>query len=339
MGITARLDDYQQDHRWAGLALAVLYKLIDDQATALAAMLTYYGMVSLFPLLLLLVTCLGFALSGDPPLQQTVLHSALRDFPIIGDQLGQNVRSLHGSTFALIIGVLGSLYGGLGVSLATQNAMNKIWGIPRAERPDLPRAYTRGFALLAVFAADIVATTTLTSVATAIEAHGVGPVTVLVRLGATAASIALNIALVMLAYRILTSHAPSPRQLWAGALTASLLWQLLQGAGTYLVGHQLSRASATYGLFGIVLGLLTWIYLGALILILGAEINAVRIHHLYPRSLRAPDPNATPLTPADQRAYTSYAQTERQKTYQTIETAFELPPPEPNSDTPTTPHR
>lgn len=324
-GVTARLDAYQQDHRWAGLPLAVIYKLIDDQATSLAAMLTYYGMVSLFPLLLLFTTCLGFALSGDPSLQHSVLHSALREFPIIGDQLGQNVHSLHGSVAGLVVGILGSLYGGLGVALATQNVMNKIWGVPRAERPNLARSYLRGLMLLAVFAADIICTTTLTGVAGTVEAHHDGVITVMTQLGATTASAALNLALVTLAYRILTAQAPTPRRLWAGALTAALLWQLLLSTGTYLVGHQLSRASATYGLFGIVLGLLTWIYLGALVLILGAEVNAVRIHQLHPRSLRAPDPTATALTPADQRAYSSYVRTERQKTYQTVESAFEAP--------------
>lgn len=133
MRVIDQLDSYQRGHRWVGLSLAILYKLIDDQATSLAAMITYYGMVSLFPLLLLLTTCLGFALSNDPDLQQSVLHSALRDFPVIGDQLGQNVHSLSGSTTGLVIGIAGSLYGALGVSLAVQNAMNKIWAIPRAE--------------------------------------------------------------------------------------------------------------------------------------------------------------------------------------------------------------
>jgi uncharacterized BrkB/YihY/UPF0761 family membrane protein len=121
--VVERLDAYQQRHRWVGLPLAVVYKFIDDQGTYLAALITYYGFVSLFPLLLLLVTILGFALRGDPGLQQQILHSALRDFPIIGDQIGQNIHSLHGSVPAVVIGVVGSLYGGLGVTQAGQHAL------------------------------------------------------------------------------------------------------------------------------------------------------------------------------------------------------------------------
>ena len=111
-----------------------------------------------------------------------------------------------------------------------------------------------------------------------------------------------------------------------------MLWQVLQSVGTYLLDHQLRGATATYGLFGIVLGLLSWIYLAALILVLGAEINVVRAKRLYPRSLLAPDPTDTALTRADREAYAAYAETERQKDHQTVETGFAPPagsPPRP----------
>jgi len=135
-------------------------------------------------------------------------------------------------------------------------------------------------------------------------------------------TVAVNAGFVLFAYRVLTVGTPPARQLWAGALTASVLWQILQSVGTYLVEHQLRGATATYGLFGIVLGLLTWLYLAALILVLGAEINVVRVRRLYPRSLLAPDPTDTALTHADRRAYTAYTRTERQKDNQTVETEF-----------------
>ena len=146
MGVIRWLDGQQRRRSWAGLPLAVVYKMVDDQATFLAAMITYYGFLSLFPVLLLLVTLLGFALSGNAELQQQVLHSALRDFPIIGDQIGGNIHSLQGSTFGLVVGIVGGLYGALGVGVAAQNAMNKIWAVPRAQRPALPGLYGRSAA-------------------------------------------------------------------------------------------------------------------------------------------------------------------------------------------------
>jgi membrane protein len=330
VGAVGWLDDQQRRRRWAGLPLAVVYKMIDDQASYLVAIITYYGFVSLFPLLLLLVTILGFALSGNPELQQEVLHSALRDFPIIGDQIGENIHTLHGSAAGLAIGIVGSVYGALQVGVAAQNAMNKVWAVPRAARPALPGLYGRSLALIGILGLSVVATTALSAVSTAAGSYGIPLVDAALRAGAVVVSMVVNAGFVLFAYRLLTIDAPPVRQLWPGALTASVLWQVLQSVGTYLVDHQLRGATATYGLFGIVLGLLTWLYLAALILVLGAEINVVRARRLYPRSLLAPDPADTALTHADRRAYAAYAETERQKNHQTVETDFPPPPSSPS---------
>ena len=325
MGVIRWLDGQQRRRRWVGLPLAVVYKMVDDQATFLAAMITYYGFLSLFPLLLLLVTILGFALSGNAALQEQVLDSALRDFPIIGDQIGQNIQSLQGSTLGLVVGIVGSVYGALGVGVAAQNAMNKIWAVPRATRPALHRLYGRSAALLGVMALNVAATTVLAALSTAAGNWGPDTVDAVLRVGAVVVSLLLNAAFVIFAYRVLTARGLPVRELWPGALTASLLWQALQSVGTYLLDQQLRGATATYGLFGIVLGLLSWIFLAALILVLGAEINVVRSQRLYPRSLLAPDPTNTALTDADRRSYAAYAETERQKDHQTVETGFERP--------------
>jgi YihY family inner membrane protein len=337
MGVMRWLDDQQRRRGWAGLPLAVVYKMIDDQAVSLAAMITYYGFLSLFPLLLLLVTILGFALSGNAALQRQVLDSALREFPVIGDQIGQNIHSLQGSTTALVIGIVGSVYGALGVGVAAQNALNKIWAVPRAERPALHILYGRSAALLGVLALSVAATTVLTALSTVAGTWASEPVDTVVRVGAVTVSLLVNAGFVIFAYRLLTARAVPKRQLWPGALTASLLWQVLQSVGTYLLEHRLRGATATYGLFGIVLGLLTWIFLAALILVLGAEINVVRAHRLYPRSLLAPDPTDTALTRADRTAYAAYAETERQKDHQRVETGFDPPASAPAPDPSTGP--
>jgi len=322
VGLIGWLDDQQRRHRWAGLPLAVVYKMVDDQATYLAAMITYYGFISLFPLLLLLVTILGFALSGNPDLQAAVVDSALRDFPIIGDQIEANIHSLNGSTTALVVGIVGSLYGALGVGVAAQNAMNRIWAVPRAERPAVHGIYGRSFALLVVLGLSVAATTALAALSTATGTFGTA-----LRGAAVVVSLLINTGLVLFAYRVLTADIPPLRRLWPGAVTAALLWQVLQSIGTYLVEHQLRGTTATYGLFGIVLGLLSWLYLAALILVLSAEINVVWVRKLYPRSLLAPFPDDRSLTNADRKAYAAYAETERQKDHQTVDTEFEPPTP------------
>jgi membrane protein len=328
MSMVSRADAYQRRHRWAGLPVAVLYKFGDDQGSYLAAQITYYGFVAAFPLLLLLATILGYALHGNPHLQREVLDSALAQFPVIGGQITANIRSFHGSIPGLVIGMLGCVYGGLGVVQSVQTMLNKVWGVPRDSRPNPVRARLRSLLLLAFGGVSVVVTTVLSALASAGDAYGRG-LGVPVRTLATAAAIALNVTLFIVAFRMLTARPLAVRQIGAGAVAAAVTWQGLQWVGTLLLGHELKGATATYGLFALVLGTLAWIYVGTLTTVICAEFNAVRVGKLWPRSLLAPFTDSADLTPADRRAYTSYAQTERHKSFEHIDVTFgELQDPE-----------
>jgi membrane protein len=324
MGMVSRVDAYQRRHRWAGLPLAVLYKFADDQGTYLAAQITYYGFVALFPLLLLLATILGYALHGNPHLQHKVLDSALAQFPVIGDQITANIRSFHGSTAGLVVGILGCVYGGLGIVQAAQTTLNKVWGVPRNSRPNPLRSRLRSLLVLAVGGASVIVTTVLSALGAAGGSYGAS-LGGSVRALATALAVTLNVALFIAAFRVLTASAVTIREIRAGAVAAAVVWQALQWAGALLLGHELKGATATYGLFALVLGLLAWIYLGAVTTVLCAEFNAVRAGRLWPRSLLTPFADNADLTPADQRAYTSYAKTERHKSSQDIDVSFGRP--------------
>ncbi|MDN3358527.1 YihY/virulence factor BrkB family protein [Actinomadura sp. DC4] len=316
-----RIDAFQQRHRWAGLPLAVVYKFADDQGVYLTTLITYYGFVSLFPLLLLLATALGYALHGRPGLQQRVLDSALAQFPVIGDQIGTNIHSFHGSVPGLVIGVFGSVYGGLGVVQAIQSALNKMWGVPRNSRPNPIAARLRSLLLLAAGGAGILATTTLSALfanaGSDDSSFRVGTVVII--------TFALNVVLFTTAYRVLTARPVTIAQVRAGAVACAAIWQILQWAGTFLLGHTLRGATATYGLFGIVLGLLTWIYIGALALVVCAEFNVVRVQRLWPRSLLTPFTDNPDITAGDRRAYSSYAKTERHKGFENVDVDFDEP--------------
>jgi membrane protein len=318
----SRLDGYQRRHRRLGMPLAVLYKFVEDQGTYQAALLTYYGFVSLFPLLLLLTTGLGFALAGSPHLQQEVLHSALGQFPVIGDQIGANIHSFHGNTFALVVGIVGSLYGALGVAQAAQNALNRIWAVPHYRRPNPLRARLRSLVLLGVLAGGVVLTTALAALSATSHVFGVD-ISWAARIGAVVLSVALNAALILMTFRVLTARVLHRAQLWPEALAGAIVWQVLLAASTYSVGHTLRGATATYGMFAIVLGLLTWLYLGAMTFILCAQSAAVRARRLWPRNLLAPFADDIALTGADKRAYTSYATTESYKPFEDVRVRFE----------------
>jgi len=329
MGAVTRVDAYQRRHRWAGLPLAVLYKFTDDQGSYLAAQITYYGVVSLFPLLLLLATVLGYGLHDSQHFQRQVLDSALAQFPIVGNQIATNIRSFHGSVPGLVIGVLGCLYGGLGIVQAVQSTLNKVWGVPRNARPNPVRARLRSLLLLAAGGASVIVTTVLSALGAAADAYGAS-LGGSVRALATVLAVLLNVTLFTVAFRVLSARPVTIRQIRAGAIAAAVTWQALQWAGALLLGHKLKGATDTYGLFAIVLGLLAWIYLGAITVVICAEFNAVRAERMWPRSLLTPFTDNVELTPGDQRAYISYARTERHKSFENIDVSFGAPAqPEP----------
>jgi len=306
------LDRRQQEMRRVGFVAAVIKKFGDDQAGQLAALIAYYGFVSLFPLLLVLVTVLGFVLQGDPGDQKRILDGALGQFPLISDQL--KLHSLTGSGVGLAIGVVGSLLAGMGITGATQNAFNRIWSVPFKDRPNFLVAHLRGLGMLAILGTLwIVSTTAAGYVGSSSHAAPAVIAGVLV-------AFALNLALFMIAFKLLTAVEVPWRDLLPGVIVAAVFWQLLQHLGGFYVEHELKHTGPLYGVFALVLGLLAWLYLGAQLTIFAAELNVVRMRRLWPRSFFS-----DPLLEADKRAMTSSAETEERVQEENVEVNFDGP--------------
>ena len=318
MAIVEKLDEFQRRHPAAGYPLAVVYKFLDDRGGYLAALIAYYAFISLFPLLLLFTTLLGITLAGNPDLQERILDSALSQIPVIGDQLGEPDR-LSGGVTAIVIGVAGSLYGGLGVSLAVQNAMNTAWSVPRNEQPDPLRARLRGFVLLSTVGTAIVGLTVLNGVASSGVFGFAGGVLALI------GAVVFNVAVFTAAFRIGTARALTIRDVLPGAIAAAIAWQALQSFGGIYIRHVVGSASASNGIFAIVLGLLGFLYVASMIIVLCIEINAVRVDALYPRSLLTPFTDNVVLTEGDKNAYTGQAEAQRNKGFQDIAVTYNEP--------------
>lgn len=320
MTLAARLDTYQRRHTGAGFPLAVLYKHIDDQGGYLAALIAYYGLLSLFPLLLLLSTVLGIVLAGDPHAQQQVLHSALKDFPVIGSQLTAP-KQISGGATALAVGIGGALYGGLGVSLAVQNAMNTAWRVPRNSRPNPIKVRLRGLLLLVTAGGGLLLTSLLSAVG-----GGAGAFGVLTRLVVITVSGALNTLVFVLVMRESTTRPLTAHQVLPGGLLAAVVWQLLQSFGTTYVKHVVNGATATNGIFALFLGLIAFLYVASLAFVLCVQVNVVRVDRLHPRALLTPFTDRVQLTDGDRQAYTAKAQAERAKGFEGIDVTFGSPP-------------
>jgi membrane protein len=323
MAVAARLDAYQRRHPRASFPLAVIYKYVDDQGSYLAALIAYYGFLSLFPLLLLMSSILGFVLRGDPSLQHHIVHSALAQFPVIGRDLGQPGK-LGGNGIGLVIGIVGSLYGGLGVAQAGQNAMNIAWAVPRNNRPNPFKVRGRSLLLLVTVGVGVLVTTVISALGSSASAFGAQFGTS-VKIALTVLSVVLNIGLFLVGFKIATAVELSIRTLLPGAVGAAVGWQLLQSFGAAYVGHVVKHASATNGVFALVLGLIAWIYLGGVIVVLCVEVNVVRAKRLYPRSLLTPFTDDVVLTAGDERVYTDAAKAQRNKGFEDISVSFDPP--------------
>jgi YihY family inner membrane protein len=307
-----RVDRWQQRHRSSAFAVAVVKKYGDDRGGQLAALVTYYGFLAMFPLLLVFVTVLGYLVHDDPGLRRDLLDTALADFPIVGDELRRNVGALGGNGLGLVVGLLALVWGSLGVAQVSQHAMAQVWNVPGTSRPGFFPRLARSLLVLVVLGVAVLGTAALTAVVTLVPAGAAIPVlsTVLV--------VVLNVALYWLAFRVLTPAEIPTRALLTGAVVGGIAWTALQAVGGWLVARQLRNTSELYGTFGVVLGLLFFLYLAAEIMVYAAEINVVKARHLFPRSLAPP-----PLTEADERVLADVAEAERRRPEQEVDVSFD----------------
>ena len=305
------VDAWQRRHPLGGLPVGVLKKFSDDSGSNLAALIAFYAFFSLFPLLLALVSVLGFVLESNPSLRDDVLDTALAGIPVIGDQLRDQVHPLEGSGIALAIGLVGALWAGLAVTLALGRSFAEIWDVPRVDRPSGLRARARGLALLAILAVTLVGATMATGLAVGGD---LGPG--IQEAAAVVLSLMVNVVVFLTIFALLTPRPSRIRELLPGVAVAALGWLVLQSLGGWYVDLTISHATGTYGTFALVIGLLSWFLLAAIVLLLAAETNVVLLWRLWPRSL------AGELEPADRLALQRLAEATRRDRSERIAVSF-----------------
>ncbi len=274
-----RFDAFQQRRPALALPLAVVKKFGDDEGGSMVSLLAYRAFLSLFPLLLLLTTILGFVLAGNEELRQEVVTSTLAEFPVIGTQL--KGETLTGSGVGLAVGIVGSLLAGLGVVLETERIFDRCWGVPEKARRGFLGSRLRGIGLLVALGGMAVASTVVSGLVTGgADIFGAGGEVL-----GLAISLALNLLVFGAVFRLLTTDTVETRPLIPGIVIAAIGWEFLQVVGGWYISHEVRNASAVYGTFALVIGLLAWIHLGAMSVVLGAEANVVRARGSWPRSL------------------------------------------------------
>lgn len=318
MSFSDRADRFQRRYPVLGFPIAVAYKFFDDLGAYLAALLTYYTFVSLFPVLLLASTVLSWVLRGRPDWRDTLLNSTLAEFPVIGEQL-KAPAALDGGVGAVVIGVLGALYGALGAAQALQYAANIVWQVPRNKRPNPFAARGRSFILMVTLGFGLLLTTVLSIVLQRVISGT--PATVAI----TLVSILMSMAVFLAAYQMATADNRTLADLWLGAVLTAVGWEVLKTYGATYVNTVIKHASAINSIFAFVLGMLAFIYGGALLVVLSMEVDVVRRRRLYPRALLTPFTDHVSLTSADEQAYSGQAKSMRAKGFQSIDVQFADP--------------
>lgn len=319
--VISRADRFQRRHPVLGFPLAAVYKFFDDQGNLLAAMLTYYAFVAIFPLLLLATSIFGFVLQGRPDLQEEALNSALAQFPIIGDQLGRP-EGLTGSVPAVVVGALAAAYGALGLGQAIQNTVNTAWAVPRNNRPNPLLMRLRSLLILVVAGLAVLGLSVFSALGSSTEVFGPrvnATIRLLIALGTV-----LIVTLVLTGLsRLAAARSHSWLRAVPGALVIAVGWQALQLLGASYARQVLASTSSLNQTFGLVLGLIGLIFIASVIGVLGVEVNVVLARGLWPRALLTPFTDAVDLTDADRRAYALYAQSQRRKGFESVTVRFD----------------
>ncbi|MBX4201539.1 YihY/virulence factor BrkB family protein [Candidatus Saccharibacteria bacterium] len=292
---------FQKSHGPAGFIYAVIKKYSDDNGGYQAALLTYYGFLSIFPLLIVVVSVLEILLRSRPDIQDDLVNHAIQYFPILGDELQSNIHAPHWSGIGLVIGVLFTLWGAKGVADVFRYSLNHIWHVPRVKRPGFPAGALKSFLVILFIAGGFVGAAFLSGFAASLDK------TTLFRIVASLVSITVLFAVFWVVFRIgLADYAKAGNAaLFLSAISAAIGIQILQIIGGYLITHELNQLTHLYGAFAATLGLFFWIYLQARVIMYAIEIGVVYERKLWPRSLTNQH-----LTAADKEIYGQHAKHE-----------------------------
>jgi YihY family inner membrane protein len=293
--IIAWFDRLQRKHGVLGFPYAVVKKYGDDEGGRQAALITYYGFLSIFPLLLLGVAVLSRVLADHPDLRRRLTNAIVP--PALQPTVEHSLATLPTSTVPLIVGLVGLLFSGTGVVFSAYQTLNHVAAVRHRRRASYFSRYARVFVVLAGLLLGALAVGTLTVVATALPGQPG-----LQRAAAVLGSALVIFAVLLLSAKVLLARPAPVRAVWPGAVAGAVVVTVVLTIGAPLLARLVAKAGPVYGSFATVAGMFALLYLVGQALVYAAEIAAVRYARLWPRALDLNRPTA-----ADVRALTLLA--------------------------------
>ncbi len=264
-----------------------------DDVGLLAAGLTYYAFFSLFPLLLFLVTLASFVYKQSDA-ETYIFNNVAKVAPgsqlttMIGDIVAKTYESRNNAGILLFVGIATLAFSASNAFETLDKAINRAWNTEKV--PGFIVSKLTSFAMiLGVFvllALSLVISIIISSTQTVTkslvgEVPGSQVFWSIVDFGA---SLALVFLVLIMLYRFLPRTDVSFRDVWLGALLASVAWVIVKQLFATYLSSSFANYNAVYGTLGTVIILLTWIYISSVIILFGAEF-ASETYHI--RALRA----------------------------------------------------
>lgn len=315
-GVIPRLDAHQRRNRPLGFVLGVVYKFFEDAGMHLVATMAYYALVAAYPMAVVVAAVASGLVTAIPSLQTPLASSLLGRLPVIGPEIA-GTGSLPGGGWGLALSLAVAAYGGLGVGNAMQHAMNQVWSVPRNARPNPVRTRLISAAILGLLIVSVVGSSLMAGLTNrppsgdaAGELRGAG-------------ILAVNMLIVVTAMRLATAGATRVGDVLPGAMIVGLLWPMFQATAMSTITA--ADTSTAKGVALVILSTVALLHLGAIVLVLCAELNVVLARRLFPRALLTPFTDKVDLTEADRQSYAAQARSQRFKAYQQIEVEFTDP--------------
>lgn len=276
--LTQYIDAFQRRHTITGFVYAVIKKYSQDNCVYQSVLITYYGFLSLFPLLVILTSLTKLLLKNNPSLREKIINNTVHYFPIIGNQLHDSIRSSNKTGLALMLSLVIMLYGARGVANVLQYSLSSLWYTPQFKMASFIKNLLRSIGIIVVGGVGLL-------IASIVSGYASIPGNALfIKLITTAGSLIFLWLTFIFIFKLAIARHKTIRQVLVGSAITAIGLQILQLLGGFIMVHELKGLSSIYGTFALVVGLLFWIYLQAEVLLYAAEVDVIRAYHLFPRS-------------------------------------------------------
>ncbi|MHB1865018.1 MAG: YihY/virulence factor BrkB family protein [Candidatus Saccharimonadales bacterium] len=282
--LTNRIDRFQRSNKLTSFVYAVIKKYSEDNSSYQGALLTYYGVLSLFPLLVVLTSLAKLLFSGNSSVRQQLSQSITKYFPVVGDQIQRGIHDPGKTGLLLFFSLLATLYGSRGVANAMQFSLSKVWRIPKSKRPPFMQSLSRSFSIIVLGGLGLIVASVLSGYVIHLG-HSVG-----LKILGTSLSLLIIWVTLIAVFKLSIAGDKKIADVWRGTVLAAIAIEILQLVGNVILAKEVSHLNTRYGVFGLFIGLMFWLYLQAEVIIYGAQVDAVRHYHLYPRRINEPNP-------------------------------------------------